>query len=132
LIALSETQAPAAAQKTDEGGRRYSVRELCKIFGVNRAWYYERQKLHAEREREETELKKAVEELLLEFAGYGYRRLTKALQRAGWQINHKKVLRLLRKWGLLCRPFRKKKLATTTNDPTAPYAENLLKKEALA
>jgi HTH-like domain len=54
------------------------------------------------------ELKKAVEELLLEFAGYGYRRVTKALQRAGWQINHKKVLRLLRKWGLLCRPFRKK------------------------
>jgi putative transposase len=37
-------------------------------------------------------------------------------------------LRLLRKWGLLCRPFRKKKLATTVNDPAAPYAHNLLKK----
>jgi putative transposase len=105
------------------------VRELCELFGVNRAWYYERQKLRAEREREEIELKKVVETLLLEFAGYGYRRGTLALQRAGWRITHKKVLRLLRKWGLLCRPFRKnkKKLATTVNDPAAPYAENLLK-----
>jgi putative transposase len=118
----------SVADKIGEGERRYSVRELCKLFGVNRAWYYERRKLRAEREREETELKKAVEELLLEFAGYGYRRVTKSLQRAGFLINHKKVLRLFRKWGLLYRPFRKKKLATTVNDPTAPYAENLLKK----
>jgi putative transposase len=127
-LSKSKTEADAAAEKTGEGERRYSVRELCKLFSVNRAWYYERQKLRAEREREEFELKKVVEELLLEFAGYGYRRVTKALQRAGWRINHKKVLRLLRKWGLLCRPFRKKKLATTLSDPAAPYAENLLKK----
>jgi putative transposase len=124
FIALSKS----AAERTDESERQYSVRGLCKLFGVNRAWYYEREKLRAEREREETELKKAVEALVLEFAGYGYRRVTKALQRAGWQINHKKVLRLLRKWGLLCRPFRKRKLATTISDPTVPYAQNLLKK----
>ena len=105
-----------------------SARHLCALLDVNRAWYYERQKLRAEREKEESELKAAVEKLLLEFNGYGYRRVTKALQRQGWCINHKKVLRLLRKWGLLCRPLRKKKLATTQSDPKAPYAENLLKK----
>jgi putative transposase len=87
---LSKTE----VEKTDEGERRYSVRELCKLFRVNRAWYYARQKLRDERESFEIELKGAVEALLLEFAGYGYRRVTKALQRAGWQINHKKVLRL--------------------------------------
>ena len=106
------------------------MRELCRLFKVNRAWYYERQKLRSEREKEEAELKAVVEKLLLEFNGYGYRRVTKALQRQGWCINHKKVLRLLRKWGLLCRPLRKKKLATTISDPQAPYAENLLKKHA--
>jgi transposase InsO family protein len=108
--------------------KKYSVRQLCRLFKVNRAWYYERQTLRAEREKAETELKTAVEALLLEFNGYGYRRVTKALQRQGWRINHKKVLRLLRKWGLLCRPLRKKKIATTQSDPKAPYAENLLKK----
>jgi transposase InsO family protein len=108
------------------------VRQLCRLFKVNRAWYYERQKLRAEREKEESELKSTVEKLLLEFNGYGYRRVTKALQRQGWNINHKKVLRLLRKWGLLCRPLRpsKKKLATTISAPKASYTENLLKKHA--
>jgi putative transposase len=128
FIILCKSEAAAQTTKPGEGERRYSGRELCKLLGVNRAWYYERQKLRAEREQEEFELKKVVEALLLEFAGYGYRRVTKALQRAGFSINHKKVLRLLRKWGLLCRPFRKKKLATTINDPAAPYAENLLRK----
>ncbi len=104
------------------------MRQLCQLFKVNRAWYYERQKLRAEHEKEEAELKVVVEKLLLEFNGYGYRRVTKALQRQGFSINHKKVLRLLRKWGLLCRPLRKKKMATTLSDPKAPYAENLLKK----
>ena len=104
------------------------MRQLCRLFKVNRAWYYERQKLRAGREKQESELKAAVEKLLLEFNGYGYRRVTKALHRAGWKINHKKVLRLLRQWGLLCRPLRKKKIATTQSDPKAPWAENLLKK----
>lgn len=108
-------------------GKKYSVRQLCQLLAVNRAWYYERQKLQAKREKEESELKTAVETLLLEFNGYGYRRVTKALHRQGWRINHKKVLRLLRKWGLLCRPLRKKKVATTLSDPQAPYAENLLR-----
>lgn len=104
------------------------MRQLCRLFKVNRAWYYQRQKRRAEREKEESAIQAAVEKLLVEFNGYGYRRVTKALHRAGWKINHKKVLRLLRKWGLLCRPLRQKKLATTHSDRHAPYAENLLKK----
>lgn len=107
---------------------RYSVRQLCCLFEVNRAWYYERRKGHSQREQAEVELKAAVEKILLEFNGYGYRRVTRALQRAGWSINHKKVLRLLRKWDWLCRPPRKKKIATSQAGPQGPEAENLLKK----
>jgi putative transposase len=95
----------------------YSIRQLCKLVQVNRAWFYERKKLIAKREQEKAELKAVVEMLLLEFNGYGYRRVTMALHRSGYAINHKKVLRLLRKWGLLYRPLRKKKLATTQSDP---------------
>jgi len=107
-------------------GWGYSIRQLCKLLSVNRAWYYQRQKLIAQRELAEAELKAEVEQILLEFSGYGYRRVTKALQQAGRTINHKKVLRLLRKWNLLCRPVRKKKLGTTQSDPAAAYADNLL------
>jgi transposase InsO family protein len=47
-------------------------------------------------------LRDAIEQLVLEFAGYGYRRVTQALRRAGWQVNHKRVLRVMREEALLC------------------------------
>jgi transposase InsO family protein len=53
-----------------------------------------------------------MEELVLEFPGYGYRRVTRQLQREGWYINHKRVLTLMRAHGLLCLP-RKRWIATT-------------------
>jgi transposase len=81
---------------------------LCQWFGVNRAWYYARQKLAVKRQEAEAELKSFVEKLLLDFNGYGVRRVTKALQKAGYLINHKKVRRLLKKWDLSWKPLRKK------------------------
>lgn len=104
----------------------YSKRGLCQLFKVNRAWYYERPKLKAKGEEVEAKLKAFVEKLLGEFAGYGVRRVTKALQKAGWVIGFKKVRRLLRKWGLAWQPLRKRKPQTSVRDPKAPTAENLL------
>ena len=48
-------------------------------------------------------LRDAIEQPILEFLGYGYRRLSHALQRAGWQVNHKRVLRIMRYDALLCQ-----------------------------
>jgi putative transposase len=47
-------------------------------------------------------LLQAIERLVLEFPGYGYRRVTAQLQRDGFWVNHKRVLRVLREEGLLC------------------------------
>ncbi len=41
-------------------------------------------------------LRDAIEAIILEFSGYGYRRVTHTLQRAGWKVNHKRVLRIMR------------------------------------
>jgi putative transposase len=41
-------------------------------------------------------LRDAIEQLILDFPGYGYRRVTHALQRDGWKVNHKRVLRIMR------------------------------------
>jgi len=38
-------------------------------------------------------LRDAIEQIILNFSDYGYRRVTHALQRAGWKVNHKRVLR---------------------------------------
>lgn len=50
---------------------------------------------------------------MLGFPGYGYRRVTKQLQRDGWEANHKRVLRIMREESLLCQ--LKKRFVVTTN-----------------
>ena len=59
-----------------------SVRTLCRWLGINRSWYYQRRK-SVDRERREVALRQAMEQIILSFPGYGYRRVTHALVRAG-------------------------------------------------
>ncbi len=94
-----------------------SVRQLCKLLGVNRRWYYKCHKQHKRDEADE-KLREVIEQIVLEFAGYGYRRVTKALVRAGWSVNHKRVLRVMRQASLLCR---KKRRFVPTTDSQHPY-----------
>lgn len=55
-----------------------SVRSLCKLFGVGRSRYYQRPSAD-ERARRDVELRDAIEMIVLEFPGHGYRRVTKHL-----------------------------------------------------
>jgi hypothetical protein len=71
-----------------------ALKELCELFGVSRSWYYEKPKADKQRAREDVALRDAIERIILEFPGYGYRRVTQALLREGWIVNHKKVLRV--------------------------------------
>jgi transposase InsO family protein len=59
-------------------------------------------------------LEARIGDICLEFSGYGYRRVTKQLHREGRIVNHKKVARIMREKGWLCRS-RKKRWITTTN-----------------
>lgn len=102
-----------------------SVQRLCEVFGVGRSCYYERQRPTA-RQLEETRLRAEIEEVILEFPGYGYRRVTQALRRGGWQVNHKRVLRLMREESLLCHLRRHFVPQTTQSDHGGPIYPNLL------
>lgn len=73
----------------------------------------------------EMELRDRIQRLALELPAYGYRRMTAALQREGWRVNHKRVLRLLRADNLLClskRPF----VRTTDSAHGLPTYPNLV------
>lgn len=65
------------------------------------------------KERADRTLVKKIEETILEFPGYGYRRVTKHLKRAGQRVNHKRVLRLMREHSLIKR--RKRRYVRTTD-----------------
>ena len=90
-----------------------SVERLCELFSVSRSWYYEHSS-QPENDAEEIALRDEIERIILEFAGYGYRRVTHALKRAGWQVNHKRVLRIMREESLLCH-LKKRFVVMTTN-----------------
>ena len=51
---------------------------------------------------EEMNLRSAIQEIFLEHRRrYGYRRILRELRKRGWQVNHKRVLRLMREDNLL-------------------------------
>ena len=102
-----------------------SERDLCRMFGVSRSWYYERPSPE-ERAYTHVELRNAIERIVLEFPGYGYRRVTKELQRRGWAVNHKRVLRIMREESLLCQLKRRFKATTDSAHSFRSYP-NLIK-----
>jgi transposase InsO family protein len=89
-----------------------SVRRLSTLLGVGRSWYFERPTTPTQAERDVT-LRDAIARIVLAFPGYGYRRVTKALVREGWAVNHKRVLRVMREESLLCQ--LKRRFVTTTD-----------------
>ena len=76
--------------------------------------------------RLEADLRDEIERIRLELPRYGYRRVTKELQRQGWTVNHKRVLRMMRENDLVCR-VRRRKIRTTDSDHSYPVFPNLIK-----
>ena len=101
-----------------------SARRLCAFLGVGRSWYYERPTSPTRSERDVV-LRDAIERIVLEFPGYGYRRVTKALVRQGWVVNHKRVLRVMRQESLLCQ-LRRRFVATTDSGHALRTYPNLV------
>jgi putative transposase len=91
-----------------------SIERMCAAAGVSRAGYYRYWQVSAPR-REETAVRDAIQRIALANKyRRGYRYITAELTRAGLQVNHKRVLRLMRQDNLLClkkRPF----VPVTTN-----------------
>jgi len=84
-----------------------TVERMCALAQVSRAGYYRHWAASAPRE-EETAVRDAIQKVALENRFYGYRRVARELHKAGLVVNHKRVLRLMRRDNLLClrkRPF---------------------------
>jgi len=79
-----------------------------------------------ERMKVEADLRDSIEAICLEFPRYGYRRVTHQLKHEGWQVNHKKVLRLMRESDLLCH-IKRKWVKTTDSRHYFPRYPNLIK-----
>ena len=94
---------------------------LCQMTGLSRAGFY-RSRTARQATPVEMEIRDEMQKIAVESPAYGYRRLTAALQKRGFAVNHKRVLRMMRADNLLC--VRRRRFVVTTdsrhNLPTYP------------
>jgi len=89
-----------------------SVVRMCEVAGFSRAGYY--RSLHPERPASgNMELRDAMQKVALEWPSYGSRRMKRELKNRGWEVNRKRVQRLMREDNLLC--VVKRKFVVTTD-----------------
>jgi putative transposase len=90
-----------------------TVERMCELGRVSRASFYRSLKEQRPAE-EETEVRSTIQQIALEHRRrYGYRRICAELRRRGMQVNHKRVLRMMRKDNLLA--LRRRRFMVTTN-----------------
>lgn len=87
-----------------------SASEACRVVGVSRRWYA--QWINEPPVTEDDGLLREIQDAA-KMPRYGYRRVTAELKRKSIHVNHKKVLRVMRENGLLCK--RKAFKPRTTN-----------------
>lgn len=63
-----------------------SERSLCRLFSVSRSWYYQKPSAFEQKVGKDLDLRDAIERIVLEFPGYGYRRVAAELHRRGWIV----------------------------------------------
>ena len=105
-----------------------SVKTATNLLNVSRSGYYKWSKNSSTNSKNkiEMEIKNEIHKIAIEFSGYGYRRITKELKQRGHNINHKKVLRLMREDNLLCLKKKFKPMTTNSNHEHKIYP-NLIK-----
>jgi len=90
------------------------------------SFYYKAKAKSRECLKAEADLRDRIEAICLEFPRYGYRRVTHQLSHEGQQVNHKKVLKIMRDSDLLCR-IKRKWVKTTDSRHRFPRYPNLIK-----
>jgi putative transposase len=93
-------------------GTRLSVIRMCEVAGFSRASYY--RFLDPEKPAAaDMDLRDEIQKIALEWPCYGSRRIAKELKARGWDVNRKRVQRLMREDNLLC--VTKSKFVVTTD-----------------
>jgi putative transposase len=90
----------------------YAVARACELARLSRAGFYRH---WAEKAPQEIDmaLRDAMQRIALDNRCYGYRRVTAELQHQGWEVNHKRIARMLREDNLLS--IRRRPFVVTTN-----------------
>lgn len=85
-------------------------------MGLSRSTYYHRARQPSvEAKKAGADLRDRIEQVVVEYPRYGYRRVTHELKREGWKVNHKRVARIMRQESLQCQ-VKRRWVKTTDSD----------------
>jgi putative transposase len=118
----------------DEHRGRFGVECICRTLGVSASAYYERATgARSARSLEDERLLGVIRRTHKKnFEAYGYRRMWKALGRAGERVARCRVQRLMRAHGIQGAKRRGKPWRTTRPDPQAHKRADLVKRDFAA
>jgi putative transposase len=91
-----------------------TIQQMCSLTGVSRASFYREWEQKAPSEAQAA-LRDAVQRIALAHRGYGYRRITPLVQRAGFVVGAEKVRRIQKTDNLLAVRRRKFVVSTDSN-----------------
>lgn len=91
---------------------------LCQMTGLNRAGFY---RWRTPPQILPVEIRNELQKIALESPAYGYRRITVELQNRAFDINHKRVLRMMHQDNLLCVRRRGFVITTDSRHPLPVY-----------
>ena len=104
----------------DAHRERFGVEPICRTVGVSASAYYQRARgERCARAVEDERLLARIRELhAANYYAYGYRRMWKALRRAGEEVPRCRVQRLMRAHGIVGAKRRGRPWRTTRPEPT--------------
>jgi putative transposase len=118
----------------DEHRGRFGVEPICRTLGVSASAYYQRAsgERSARQVADERLLGRIGELHAANYYAYGYRRMWKALGRAGEHVGRDRVKRLMRANGIQGAKRRGKPWRTTWPDPDARRRPDLVQRDFTA
>jgi putative transposase len=96
-----------------KANRGLTIGRMVELGGVSRASFYRFGGDSRPQADPDMDLRDAIQRIALEWPSYGRPRITAELRRHGWEVNPKRVYRLMREDNLLC--VRKRKFVVTTD-----------------
>lgn len=100
---------------------QYPITQICGVLDCARSTYY-----HRPMAPDEQALQQTIAAVAGEWPRYGYRRITKQLQRQGWTVNHKRVERIMRERGLQAHRKPRQRMRTTDSSHAFACYPNLV------
>ncbi len=106
---------------------QFSVYSMCRFMGVSRSAYYGwLQRKPTSRDQVDSQLIPVIQSLFAKSrATYGTRRIRQSLEKQNLPVGRRRLGRLMRAAGLVCKTKRKFKVTTNSNH-NLPVADNLL------